>query len=102
MKSANKRARSSFAARHATTEGSKELPAWLHVGPLRYEGNWLRWLNRPQTDAEEAALRKCIARGSPYGGPLWQRLTAKRLGLESSLRPRGRPRTRPAFLPPEK
>ncbi|MFH1266789.1 MAG: transposase [Planctomycetota bacterium] len=73
----------------------KELPAWLHVGPVRYEGNWLQWLNRPQTEAEEAALRKCIARGRPYGGPLWRRRTAKRLGLESSLRPRGRPRSRP-------
>jgi putative transposase len=70
----------------------KELPAYLQVGPVRYEGNWLTWVNRPQTDAEVAALQKCIARGSPYGGPIWQRQTASRLGLESSLRPRGRPR----------
>ena len=73
----------------------RALPAWLHVGPVRYEGNWSTWVNRPQTDAEEAALRNCIARGSPYGGRVWQRLTAGRLGLESSLRPRGRPRVRP-------
>jgi putative transposase len=73
----------------------KELPAWLHVGPVRYEGNWLAWVNRPQTGTEEEALRKCIARGSLYGGSTWQRLTARRLGLESSLRPRGRPRIAP-------
>ena len=70
----------------------KELPAYLLAGPVRYEGNWLAWVNRPQTDAEEADLRKCVARGTPFGGPLWQRRTAGRLGLESSLRPRGRPR----------
>jgi putative transposase len=79
----------------AAVWGNSELPAWLHVGPVRYDGNWLRWLNRPQTAAEEAALQKCIDRGSPYGGPVWQRLTARRLGLESSLRPRGRPRVTP-------
>jgi putative transposase len=73
----------------------EELPTWLQVGPVRYSGNWLTWVNRPQTDAEEAALRKCIDRGSPFGGPVWQRQTASRLGLESSLRPRGRPRVRP-------
>ena len=28
-----------------------------------------------------------------YGSPLWQWVTAKRLELESSLRPRGRPRS---------
>jgi len=70
----------------------KPLPAWLHVGPVRYDGNWLRWVNRPQTAAEEESLRRCIARGSPFGGPIWQRLMASRLGLEASLRPRGRPR----------
>jgi putative transposase len=75
--------------------GQKELPAWLHRGPARYEGSWLRWVNRPQTPEEEVALRQCIGRGRPYGGRLWQRLTARRLGLESSLRPRGRPRSRP-------
>jgi putative transposase len=76
----------------AAVWGRKEWPAWLEAGPVRYEGNWLRWVNRPQTVAEEESLRKCIARGTPYGGRLWQRLTSRRLGLESSLRPRGRPR----------
>jgi putative transposase len=71
----------------------KEWPAWLEVGPVRYEGNWLRWVDRPQTAAEEESLRNCIARGTPYGGRLWQQLTARRLGLESSLRARGRPRS---------
>jgi len=40
---------------------------------------------------EPAALRKCIARGTPYGKETWQHVTAERLGLEASLQPRGRP-----------
>ena len=47
--------------------------------------------NRPQTDAELNAVRKAIRRGSPLGGEQWQHRIAKRLGLESTLRPRGRP-----------
>jgi putative transposase len=70
----------------------KELPSYIKLGPTRYEGNWLAWVNRPQTEAEEAALRHSVARGTPFGGSLWQRRTADRLGLEASLRPRGRPR----------
>ena len=29
--------------------------------------------------------------GRPFGGPLWQKQIAKRLGLESAYRPIGRP-----------
>ena len=47
--------------------------------------------NTPQTDAELDALRTAIRRGSPLGGEHWQQRIAKRLGLESTLRPRGRP-----------
>ena len=36
-------------------------------------------------------VRKAIRRGSPLGGEQWHQRIAKRLGLESTLRPRGRP-----------
>ena len=41
--------------------------------------------------AELAALRTCVTRERPWGGPQWVARTAARLGLEASLRPRGRP-----------
>ena len=53
---------------------------------------WRAWVNRPQTEAELAALRTCIRRGSPFGSEAWANSSALRLGLESTLRPRGRPR----------
>jgi len=49
-------------------------------------------LNRPQTREEREAVALCIARGRPFGSPVWVRRIAARLGLESTLRPRGRPR----------
>ena len=67
--------------------------AILDPGPVPRGGDWLNWVNQPQSEAELAALRKCIERGTPYGSETWQHATAERLGLEASLRPRGRPRS---------
>jgi hypothetical protein len=52
---------------------------------------WRAHVNRPQSDAELAALHRCVARGTPYGSDDRVARTARRLGLESTLRPRGRP-----------
>jgi putative transposase len=54
--------------------------------------DWLTYVNEPQTEAEVAAMRECLARGRPYGAETWAVDTAARLGLEPSLRPIGRPR----------
>lgn len=66
----------------------------LHPSPVPRGENWLRLVNEPQTLAELAAVRESVLRGSPFGSATWKEATAKRLGLESSLRPRGRPRKR--------
>ncbi len=64
----------------------------LPEGPLAKFRGWTNYVNGVETEAELAALRKSIARGTPYGEGDWQHKTARKLGLESSLRPRGRPR----------
>jgi putative transposase len=66
--------------------------AFLHSGPVPRGKGWLRTVNAAQTEAELEAIRRHIARGAPFGSPTWQKTTARRLGLESTLRPRGRPR----------
>src|SRR5262249_32228135 len=45
-----------------------------------------------ESEAELAALRRSVLRGTPYGEAAWQQRTAARLGLEATLRGRGRPR----------
>ncbi len=67
-------------------------PVWLSPSPVRLPSNWSSIVERPQTEAEVAALQTSIARGTPYGSESWTRVAAKRLGLQSTLRPRGRPR----------
>jgi len=54
--------------------------------------DWVQWVNRPQTPEEEAALAMCIARGRPFGPPRWVEAAAMRLGLQSTLKSRGRPK----------
>jgi putative transposase len=44
-------------------------------------------------------VRECIRRRRPYGDDAWAEGAARRLGLQASLRPRGRPRKRTAEPP---
>jgi putative transposase len=71
-----------------------ERPPWLSDWPGGRPdlAAWREWVNQPEADADLAALRRCAERGSPYGDPAWVAATAERLGLQSTLRPRGRPR----------
>ena len=61
-------------------------------GPIVKPSQWTRHVNSVQSEAELKSLQHSIARGTPFGDVRWQTSTAKKLGLESSLRPRGRPR----------
>ena len=74
------------------THGSADERAMLSDWPLARPRQWLRQVNRPQSEAELRALRLSVGRGQPYGDDAWVRKTAGRLGLESTLRPRGRPK----------
>jgi putative transposase len=74
---------------------SKRPPEWLlplKQWPVNVPSDWKAWVNRAETAAELESLRQSVKRGRPYGEPRWEQRTAKRLGLESALRPRGRQR----------
>ena len=70
----------------------RQKPAWYAEGPVPRGRNWRAHVAAPQTEAELIAVRRCIERSAPFGAEKWQTRTAKRLGLESTLRPLGRPR----------
>ncbi len=66
---------------------------WLAVpGDPPLPRQWRSWVNKPQTEAEEDAIRACVNRGTPFGDDKWRKQSAARLGLASTLRSRGRPR----------
>ena len=66
-------------------------PLRLHPGPLPRPARWRDWVNARDDPRELAALRTSVNRGAPWGGRSWAERTAARLGLQASLRPRGRP-----------
>jgi putative transposase len=68
---------------------------WPLVWPLPRPADWVRHVNRAQSEAEVEAIRRSLRRGRPLGQSDWVEQTAKRLGLESTLRDRGRPKKSP-------
>jgi putative transposase len=65
-----------------------EVPA-LHAADL--PPNWHARVNEAESAAELRDLRISVNRGTPYGEPAWQRECAEVLGLQHTLRGRGRP-----------
>jgi putative transposase len=63
---------------------------WKGEEPVR-DGRWLKRVDEPLSEGDLRRLRHSVSRGRPYGQDAWTRETAIRLGLESCLRPQGRP-----------
>ncbi len=74
------------------TFGSREQRSMLSDGPVERPRAWRRRVNQSLTVGELNALRRCVNRGKPFGSDVWTNRVVKRLGLESTLRPRGRPK----------
>jgi len=72
--------------------GDETDKALLSEWPIERPRDW-RWrVNQPMTEEEIEALKQSVRRGTPYGTNRWRSNAAVRLGLEHSLRPRGRPK----------
>lgn len=79
---------SSLSHRSKGEEPKDRLSAW----PLSMPRDWVAHVNKPQTKAEEEALRQAVNKGTPFGGDDWRVETATELNLGFTLRPRGRPK----------
>lgn len=82
-----------YVERNALRAGLVERAEQWRWGSLwRWLQNWTDRVNEPRSDKELEAVRKCANRGGPLGDEAWVESTTRRLGLESTLRPRGRPK----------
>lgn len=77
---------------HRWCSKAEPEPSLLATWPIARMPNWVRRVNEPLEAKELDQIRWCIRRGSPLGDECWVEATARRLDLESTLRPRGRPR----------
>jgi putative transposase len=64
---------------------------YIEPWPVQRPEPWVTAVNAPLAAAELHVVRHSSGRGTPYGERAWTREMAERLGLESTLRPRGRP-----------
>ena len=74
------------------TQGTPDERALLSESPVPLGKSWVEHVNRPETEAELAAVREHVQRGRPFGGAAWTTKVARQLGLAHTLRPRGRPK----------
>ena len=53
----------------------------------------LKLVDLSPKESDLQKVENCLKRGAPYGSDVWATRAAKQLELESTLRPRARPRT---------
>jgi putative transposase len=71
--------------------GKSNQPPIIDPGPVPRPSNWIDYVNQPAAPAESQKLRSCAQRGRPFGAETWVASMVEQLGLECTLRPRGRP-----------
>jgi len=76
----------------ARRQGDDRLQSLLSEWPVDRPRNWVAAVNQPLSAKEQEKVATCITRNRPFGSDIWQKRSARRLGLTASLRPEGRPR----------
>ena len=69
-----------------------EAPFELSDGPLKLPHGWEAMIDKIERPERLGELKNSINRGAPFGEPDWKMKTAAIMNLESTLRPRGRPK----------
>jgi putative transposase len=78
----------------ARSQNSDPTNAILAPWPIERPADWVERVNAPLSAGELKRLRRSLVRGQPFGEDAWADRTARRLGLEHTLRPEGRPPTK--------
>ena len=81
-----------FSSLYRWKQGTAKEKSLLSTWPLPRRAGGIDYVNTPQNEAELAGIRRSIQRGSPFGDAIWSEQMARQLGLESTLRPQGRPK----------
>ena len=74
------------------TSGTPKQKKLLDEWPVPIPRSYATLLNEPQSEDEVEAMRCAITRGNPFGSDAWTERTIKKFKLETTIRPRGRPK----------
>jgi putative transposase len=72
----------------------EDKPIILSEGPMELPKRWSRLVDKAAgiSDSDRELIETCIKRSRPMGENDWTKRMAAKLGLQSTLKPRGRPR----------
>ena len=70
----------------------QRLQDWMASPPIAIPVDWLQRVQSPLSQEILDRLENCVERGCPYGDASWVQKIVAKLKLESTLRPRGRPK----------
>jgi REP-associated tyrosine transposase len=76
----------------APFEGQMEPVPVVDGGLIRLPPHWTDYVDAPMTGNELNQFRQSVDRQTPFGDRTWQERICRTLGLESTLRPLGRPK----------
>jgi len=76
----------------AVRNGIEKEHLTIDRGPVTVPGNWNRLVNLLPGESMDAKLQNCIKRGAPFGNDKWISIASQKLGLQTTLTPRGRPK----------
>jgi len=79
--------------RHHIGVTKPDTPLRICKGPRPIPRNWPEYVLNKQTKLETDTIQNAIKRGCPLGDTDWIETTARKLELESTLKPIGRPKT---------
>jgi putative transposase len=83
---------SSAVRRSMAASTDKTMDTIVSSPPLALPSDWLRVLDEELPNEILSKVIRSIERGCPYGDDAWIVRTAKKMALESTIRPRGRPK----------
>jgi putative transposase len=74
-------------------ENAGEWPRHLTDNPPRVlPERWTRYVDTPWETSKLDYVRHCVNRQAPFGSDIWREKISKEFNLESTIRPRGRPK----------
>ena len=79
---------SAYRRERGVPEQKRILSEW----PVSAPRDYVLFLNEPQTLAELESIRVAMRRGNPFGSETWTNNAIKKFNLETTTKPRGRPR----------
>ena len=76
----------------AIRSGADKKGLKISRGPVKLPDRWNRLVNVLPGESVDDAIDNCVKRGRPYGNVKWIETITQKLGLEMTLKPRGRPK----------